>query len=205
MDDADKKDTYHHGNLRSDLITAAEAELEQNGIEAFSLRSVSKRAGVSHAAPAHHFGDTKGLLTALAAEGYRRLARFQSERCRSLPDQSSGQIVELGLGYIAFAVRHKALFRLMTASDRLDRDDKDLAQASFAALDDLMASSSAASGQPAWDNADALLNALSIWSLVHGLADHLTSGRLDLVQQLPTSRREAVLRKIIGGVAGVSN
>src|SRR5262252_290185 len=60
---------YHHGNLRAALLEAAEAELEAQGIEAFSLRGVAKRAGVSHAAPAHHFGDANGLLTGLAAEG----------------------------------------------------------------------------------------------------------------------------------------
>ena len=60
---------YHHGNLRAALLEAAEAELEAMGIERFSLRAVAKRAGVSHAAPAHHFGDATGLLTALAAIG----------------------------------------------------------------------------------------------------------------------------------------
>ena len=60
---------YHHGDLRAALLRAAEAELNEAGIEAFSLRRVAKRAGVSHAAPAHHFRDVRGLLTALSAEG----------------------------------------------------------------------------------------------------------------------------------------
>ena len=60
---------YHHGDLRSALLVAAEADLAENGIEAFSLRQVARRAGVSHAAPAQHFGDANGLLTALATEG----------------------------------------------------------------------------------------------------------------------------------------
>jgi hypothetical protein len=68
---------YHHGDLRAALLSAAEEELAERGMEAFSLRSVAKRAGVSHAAPAHHFGDAQGLLTALAAEG------FPVSRCTS--------------------------------------------------------------------------------------------------------------------------
>ena len=60
------KDRYHHGDLKMALLRAAEAELAENGIESFSLRAVAKRAGVSHGAPAHHFKDAKGLLTALA-------------------------------------------------------------------------------------------------------------------------------------------
>ena len=70
--DAPHKLPYHHGDLAAALLAAAEAELAEKGVEAFSLRSVAKRAGVSHAAPAHHFGDATGVLTALATEGFRR-------------------------------------------------------------------------------------------------------------------------------------
>ncbi|MEI5579289.1 helix-turn-helix domain-containing protein, partial [Streptomyces brasiliscabiei] len=63
---------YHHGDLRRALLVAAEHELEEKGIEGFSLRGVAKRAGVSHAAPLHHFKDTRALLTALAGVGFER-------------------------------------------------------------------------------------------------------------------------------------
>jgi AcrR family transcriptional regulator len=66
------KDSYHHGDLRAALLAAGEAVLTETGVEGFSLRLVAKRVGVSHSAPAHHFGDAQGLLTALAAEGFRR-------------------------------------------------------------------------------------------------------------------------------------
>jgi AcrR family transcriptional regulator len=59
--------SYHHGNLREALLEAAELELIEKGAEKFSLRGVAKRAGVSHAAPAPHFGDVTGLLSALAS------------------------------------------------------------------------------------------------------------------------------------------
>ena len=58
---------YHHGDLRKALLDAAEAELAEKGVEGFTLRGCAKRAGVSHAAPAHHFKDANALLTALAA------------------------------------------------------------------------------------------------------------------------------------------
>ena len=67
-------DSYHHGALRAALIEAAEALLREDGIESFSLRECARRAGVSHAAPAHHFGDARGLLTACAAAGFNQLA-----------------------------------------------------------------------------------------------------------------------------------
>jgi AcrR family transcriptional regulator len=66
------KDSYHHGDLRAALIKAGEAVLAETGVTGFSLRAVAKRVGVSHSAPAHHFGDAKGLLDALATEGFRR-------------------------------------------------------------------------------------------------------------------------------------
>ena len=72
--------TYHHGNLAAELLQAAERELVLNGIEAFSLRAVAKRAGVSHGAPAYHFKSARGLLTALAATGYERLVEAQEAR-----------------------------------------------------------------------------------------------------------------------------
>ena len=75
-------DTYHHGDLRAALIEAALAELEETGPEGFSLRKVARRAGVSPAAPARHFKDVTGLLTALAAEGYRR---FRATHCAKHP------------------------------------------------------------------------------------------------------------------------
>src|SRR5262245_45102253 len=85
---------YHHGNLRAALLEAAEAELEAEGIEGFSLRGVAKRAGVSHAAPAHHFGDASGLLTGLAAEGYRRFVAAQ----KNASSDGMSQLVAAGLG-----------------------------------------------------------------------------------------------------------
>ncbi len=65
---------YHHGDLRRALLAAALEAIEESGPAALSLRDLARRAGVSHAAPAHHFGDKAGLLTALAAEGFDLLA-----------------------------------------------------------------------------------------------------------------------------------
>ena len=59
---------YHHGDLRAALLIAARSIVEEQGAEAFTLREAARRAGVSHGAPAHHFGDKTGLLTALAAQ-----------------------------------------------------------------------------------------------------------------------------------------
>ena len=77
---------YHHGALRSALLSAAEALIEERGLDRFSLRETARRAGVSPAAPAHHFGDARGLLTAIATEGFRELGDALEEGgCRRGP------------------------------------------------------------------------------------------------------------------------
>ncbi len=89
---------YHHGALREALLSAAEAELSEKGVEACSLRGVAKRAGVSHAAPAHHFVDVRGLLTALAERGFRRFVETQKlAMSQAAPDPVS-QLVASGVG-----------------------------------------------------------------------------------------------------------
>ena len=69
------KATYHHGDLKEALLTAAEAVLRDRGLQGFTLRECARRAGVSHAAPKHHFGDVRGVLTEIAARGFAQLNR----------------------------------------------------------------------------------------------------------------------------------
>src|ERR1017187_9731954 len=63
---------YHHGALRDALLQAAERVLERDGLQGLTLRAVAREAGVSHAAPTHHFGDLTGLVSELAAIGFRQ-------------------------------------------------------------------------------------------------------------------------------------
>jgi AcrR family transcriptional regulator len=130
---------YHHGALRTALLDAAQAELGEHGIEGFSLRGVAKRADVSHAAPAHHFRDANGLLTALAARGFERFLARQQDFQRQAPAEPRAQLEAIGVGYVNFALENPALFRLMFGSDRTDYDDPELkgtAEAAFFALVD---------------------------------------------------------------------
>src|SRR5215467_13991994 len=68
--------SYHHGNLHGQLVTAAEQILSEKGVEGFTLREAARRAGVSPAAPAHHFKDATGLLTGVATLGFAELAQM---------------------------------------------------------------------------------------------------------------------------------
>ena len=68
------RDTYHHGDLKAVILAKAAALVAERGADGISLRELARAAGVSHAAPAHHFTDRRGLFTALAAQGWLLLA-----------------------------------------------------------------------------------------------------------------------------------
>lgn len=189
------REKYHHGALREALLVAAEAELRERGIEGFSLRSVAKRAKVSHAAPAHHFGDTNGLLTALAAEGFRRFVDFQRERRAGAGKTAEAQLAAAGLAYVAFAEAHTALFRLMFSSDRPDCNNAYLSAAATAAFADLSGLVETAAGSQR--DAEAVrADVLTVWGLSHGLANLMTSGQMFALKSLPKDERDRVLAGI---------
>jgi AcrR family transcriptional regulator len=177
------KDGYHHGDLREALLVAAEAELKEKGVEGFTLRGCAKRAGVSHAAPAHHFKDAEGLLTALAAVGFARFTAAMTARQSAAPADPRERLIALGLGYIDFATSEPALFRLMFASGRPDFDDPDLQQVAMNSLGRLMQGVGAVRGSAAPDDKAAMLDVAAAWSMVHGIADLALSGRMKFMDE----------------------
>src|SRR5215212_8272090 len=109
---------YHHGDLPRTLLQAALEAIAESGPGALSLRDLARRAGVSHAAPAYHFGDKAGLLTAVATEGYELLADALT-RAR----ETSDSFLDVGVAYVGFAVDHRAHFEVMFRPDLYHRDD----------------------------------------------------------------------------------
>ncbi|MGQ0566656.1 MAG: TetR/AcrR family transcriptional regulator [Gemmobacter sp.] len=190
MTEDDRKTPYHHGDLRAALLAAAEAELAASGIEAFSLRQVARRAGVSHAAPAHHFGDVQGVLTALAAEGYRRFLAVQAAHEAQADPAPRSQLVAAGVGYVAFAMERPALFRLLFGSKRPDYSDPDLRAAAEAAYGHLTQQVQAAGGLGMADVAAA-------WAVAHGLADLMAAGRLKGMDLLDAPARDAAVAAVV--------
>ena len=116
-----KKSSYHHGDLRAALIKAADDIISKGGIEAFSLRAAAQRAGVSPAAPAHHFGSARGLLTEVALLAFERMGKMIDEAGR--PDDVVADVRALSLAFVTFAVNHPGHFRLMFRNDLVNRDD----------------------------------------------------------------------------------
>ena len=191
---------YHHGNLFSVLLDSAEQELIERGIEGFSLRGVAKRANVSHAAPAHHFGDANGLLTALAARGFERFIQRQRDFRRRAPSDPRAQLEASGVGYVVFALENPAIFRLMFSSDRPDFDDPDLQRVAESAFDELVEHVRGVTedqGSPKKDGA-MMLDVAAAWAVAHGLADLLVAGRLNTLGSLAPRTRDRRIAAIIG-------
>jgi len=168
---------YHHGQLRRALVDAALALVTEHGPAALSLREVARRAGVSHAAPAHHFGNKAGLLTAIAAEGYRLLAAALAAASDPTPSPLSATkrhepFRAQGVAYVVFATDHPAHFAVMRAPDLLRNDDPDLVAARAEA--GLHLRGGAATRMTTVDAAAPV----AAWALVHGLASLLLEGNV---------------------------
>lgn len=103
---------YHHGDLRRALIDAALHLVEEQGVAALSLRELARRLGVSHAAPAHHFGDRLGLLVAMAADGFEHLAAAMEAAADGLAP-GPARLEAVGQAYLRFALDHPAHVQVM--------------------------------------------------------------------------------------------
>jgi AcrR family transcriptional regulator len=179
---------YHHGDLRRVLIEEAVQAIEESGPAQVSLRDLARRAGVSHAAPTHHFGDKAGLLTAIAADGYRLLAEELRATWAERHD-----FLEVGVAYVRFATTHRAHFEVMFRAELLRIDDPDLVEARAASASMLYGPVSDVTDLPPLDAG------VAAWSLVHGLATLWLHG---LLPEDLGDDPEAVTRRVAGLLYG---
>jgi len=155
-----RRDTYHHGDLKAVILAEAAALVADRGADGISLRELARSAGVSHAAPAHHFTDRRGLFTALAAEGWRMLANALTD---ARPD-----FVNAALAYVRFALDHPGHYAVMFDSSLVDPADSELVAAQNAAGAELARGVGTLKDPRA--KADPEGAALAAWSLVHGFS-----------------------------------
>lgn len=163
-------DTYHHGDLPRALLRAAAEAIADDGADGLSLRDLARRAGVSHAAPAHHFGSRRGLLAALAVEGQDLLTEALEA---ALP---SG-FERVAVAYVRFAAEHPGHFAVLHRSDLLDVDDPMLIAARSRTDQVLERGILMLSGDQRGE-LDLHEAKLAAWSLVQGIAALAASGAL---------------------------
>lgn len=163
---------YHHGDLRTAALARVAEIVAADGVDRVSLRGLAADLDVSHTAPRHHFGSRSGLLTAFAAQGFALLG----EALRAVR-ADGGTFLDLGVGYVAFALEHRAHFEVMFDLGAVDTDDPDLVAAKAAALAEMRHGVGTVGGPGA--RADQAAAALAGWALMHGLATLAIGGNLD--------------------------
>ena len=179
------------------LLDAAAAILERDGIAALTLRAAAREAGVSHAAPAHHFGGLSGLLSELAASGFVRFrARMQAE-ADAAGTAPQARMIGLYRGYVGFARGSPGLFLLMFRSEQLDWSTPALAAAGPAAFALLTQAEAELPATPS--GLHNLVAATARWSLVHGLSMLIIDGRLGGVSERvrPGTDIEALVEQVL--------
>ena len=179
---------YHHGALRDALLEAAERVLEREGLSGLTLRAVAREAGVSHAAPTHHFGDLTGLVSELAAIGFRQFnAAMAAAGAPDLPLNERAMV--RAKAYVAYAQAHPGMYGLMFRTERLDYSRPSLHEAAEAAFAGLAGAVAAKRHETISGNALTLDQGSAIaraWSLVHGFTTLLLDGRLrDILERMP--------------------
>lgn len=181
---------YHHGDLRDVLIRAANDVLKTDGVQSLSIRGIARAAGVSQAAPYHHFKDRQALLRAVAMQGHIELRRVTRQYTANEVDPYQ-RLRKIGIAYLLFAYDNPDQFGLMFSrevSNSQTLEQADIVNENLttlrAALGDLLGIDAEAK--------DCRLEhaVLTAWSLVHGLAMLVVEDRV----VYPKDNREAFIK-----------
>jgi len=196
---------YHHGALREALLEAAERVLERDGLAGLTLRAVAREAGVSHAAPTHHFGDLTGLVSELAAIGFRQFNAAMAASCDAATSPLERALAR-PKAYVAYAQAHPGMYGLMFRTERLDYSRPSLHEAAESSFAGLANAIGAMRQEPITGNALTIEQGAAIaraWSMVHGFTMLLLDGRLeDILERLPEGTTaeqllEAILKSTV--------
>src|SRR5918996_2174938 len=198
-----KRGSYHHGNLRRALLDAGLELLAERGIDGFTLREVARRAGVSHAAPSHHFGDRGGLVRAIVAESFELLGDGLAEAASGAGDDPIDRIAAMGLAYVEFALdnpeRYRLMFRTELSQAGTSEAPTDADAAGGGAFATLMAAVQDAADQGLLrEGVDAGAAAVTAWASLHGLASLILEGAIGV---RPDQRGRA--RQVASAVVGL--
>ncbi len=181
-----RKGRYHHGALSAALLKAVEEILRKSGPHGLSLRAAARRARVSHSAPAHHYKNKAGLLTAFAVDGFERLSRTAADAVLRRSPKSGAALVEvLGAAYVQFAFANPHHFAMMYRTDLLNLKDPEYQRASHRSFGILWQAVGRCAAEGLIPRRSAEEATVALWSLAYGLVMLKFSGRLD--ENLPNS------------------
>jgi AcrR family transcriptional regulator len=191
-----EKHPYHHGDLREALLLAAEAALNDMRVEDVSLREIARRAGVSHAAPKHHFASLGQLFAEVAARGFEQFhAELKGAAERDADQSPRSRLIAMGRAYLRFAAGNPAMYSLMFGKrDNVVTMTTNLAANMLAAWAILEAHVADFVGE-----ARAPYGAVTTWSAVHGLAMLRVERKLPPHVE-PEVAIEALMRTVVAGL-----
>lgn len=167
-------DGYHHGDLRNALVEAAVQILSEKGGSGLSLREVARRAGVSHAAPYHHFADKEALIAAVCDHGYGLLQQ-EMQKGHDRGRVALDGLQNAGVAYARFAVDHPALFRLMYTWERVGDPSEEWTNATTAMNEGMVRGIMDATGSSL---DEARMIHFTLWAAMHGLIMLWLDGQL---------------------------
>jgi AcrR family transcriptional regulator len=197
------RDTYHHGDLRNALVTAAVELVEGSSPEELTLREVSRRVGVNHRAAYRHFADKAALLAAVAEDGYLGLLTAMELALSSMRTATASErLMGLAVAYVTFAVDQPARYRIMFGR-RLNEDGR------FPALEDMVARAYSVlageirAGQVKGQLVERPVRecVFGFWSLAHGFASLAIVRRLKVKRSLLDSWAREVFAPYVAGLS----
>ena len=162
---------YHHGNLKEALIRAALDLIAEKGLQGFTFADAARSAGVSPAAPYRHFRDRDELMVDVALRGFERFADLLAGAWNDGAPDPLAALDNVGRTYLAFARSEPAYYSAMFESGIAPDVRPDLAAAADRAFAVLRGACEAlVAGLPPKGRPPAMMMALHIWSLTHGIA-----------------------------------
>jgi AcrR family transcriptional regulator len=194
-----KRESYHHGDLKRALTSAALSLVAEKGPKGFTLTEAARRAGVSAAAPYRHFADKASLLAAVAEQGFLELHEALAAFGSALPPRD--RVLELGRAYVRWVIAHPDHYRVMFGADLDKGGHPALAAAAEQAFGDLLDAIAACQEAGIIAGQDARDAAGPLWSLVHGVASLAIGGELRAVgiDQDPQDMIARVVTGLLGG------
>jgi AcrR family transcriptional regulator len=191
---------YHHGDLRRALIDAALSLVADGSVADLSLREVARRAGVTNAAPYHHFADKSALLAAVAGQGFEQLVA-ELERAAARRTTLESELLAMAEAYVAFAMTHPAHYRVMFLPDVKESPDADelraVADRSFGMLQQRVARGRAGESERAHQ-----VLATTVWAALHGLSllaiDGILQNKFPEPEKMLRSACLSIVRMVVG-------
>lgn len=194
-----KRDHYHHGNLREEIVRTARKVLVSEGIEPLTIRAVARELDVAHSAPANHFPTKRALMTALATQIFEELGDHIEAELKNTSHAPAAQLRAIVRAVIAYGLENPNPYRLIWRRDYLDGGDDNLNHAMdriYELLIRTLEKASPACAQSVHSQAVAL------WSMTHGYVSMRLDGNLiakdDEITGQP--REEAIIDVILNGI-----